>query len=277
MTPEARGPTLVLSGGGAKAAAHVGVARALAEAGITPGAIVGTSMGAVVGAALAAGRSPAELAGLLGSLSRRDVASVNPMVVLRGITARAVFRAAPLRRTISRLVGADSFADLGLPVTVTAVDIDSGDLVLFGEGGEDAPLVDALYASCALPVYYPPTVIGGRRLVDGGLRAVLPLAAVPRSGVDQVIAVDVGPGFDERNTPAPRGIPPLVRAHGDTSAIMMAASAAATLRAWREDSARPTMVYLRPDIERGATFEVDSLSLYEERGYQAMQQQLAGA
>src|SRR5947208_5381360 len=78
--------------------------------------------------------------------------------------------------------------------------------------GDTAPLVDVLYASCALPLYFPPQTIGGRRLGEGGLRAVLGLDAARRVPADLVVAVDVGPGFDEPPATKQAGIPPLVRA-----------------------------------------------------------------
>ena len=88
------------------------------------------------------------------------------------------------------------FADLSVPLTVTAVDLDTGELVLFGAGAQMAPLVDVLCASCALPMYYPPVVLGGRRYGDGGLRGVVPLEPAAELDVELVLAVDVGPGFD---------------------------------------------------------------------------------
>src|SRR3989454_10456412 len=104
-----------------------------------------------------------------------------------------------------------------IPLTITATDLDSGELVLFGALGQDAPLIDALYASCALPLYLPPLTIGGRRLGEGGLRAVLGLDAARRVPADLVVAVDVGPGFDEPPVAHKAPVPPLVRAHGEAT------------------------------------------------------------
>jgi len=82
--------------------------------------------------------------------------------------------------------------------------------VLFGALGEDGPLMDVLYASCALPLYLPPQTIGGRRLGEGGLRAVLGLDAARRVPADLVMVVDVGPGFDEPPATKQAAVPPLV-------------------------------------------------------------------
>ncbi len=56
--------------------------------------------------------------------------------------------------------------------------------------------MDVLCASCALPVYFPPVRLGGRRCGDGGLRGVVPLEAAAQLAGELVVAVDVGPGFD---------------------------------------------------------------------------------
>ena len=105
-------------------------------------------------------------------------------------------RAAPFRRAIERFFPFTRFSDLRVPLTVSATDLDTGERILFGAGGEDVPLADALMASCALPLFYPAVTVGGRRLGDGGLRGVLPLDLVPREA-RRVVAVDIGPGFDE--------------------------------------------------------------------------------
>jgi NTE family protein len=259
---------LVFSGGGVKAAAHIGAWRAITEAGLVPSRIVGTSMGAIIGAALASGCSPDVLSEKVSSIKRGDVASLNPLALLAGIRARSVLRASPLQRTIGHVVPARRFSDLELPLTVTTTDLDSGELVVFGAGGEDAPLIDVLYASAALPVYYPSTVINGRRLGDGGIRSVLPLEIAAKAPCDLVIAIDTGPGFEERSGAAPR-VPPLMRAHGDAVGILMAAATQRTLEWWRRTDGLPRLLYLRPKVESGVTFEVEKIRDYESRGYTA--------
>src|SRR5467141_3233100 len=216
-------------------------------------------MGAVISAALAAGSSSERLLEIARSLERKDFAALDAWALAKGVFAGSILKPGPLRHTIARLVPATRFADLQIPLTVTTTDLDSGELVLFGALGQDGPLIDVLYASCALPLYLPPQTIGARRLGEGGLRAVLGLDAARRVPADLVVAVDVGPGFDEAPTP------PLVRAHGEAIRIMMAAQTERAVAAWPKDAARLTVV--RAVAEREATFAVDGAERYLEAGY----------
>jgi NTE family protein len=273
---------LVLSGGGAKTAAHVGAARALAEAGLVPVRYVATSMGAVIAAALAAGADRATLLQRLAEAGRRGVVR-DPLAIVAGLYGQAVLRPAPFRRAIESLVPARRFGELPVPLTVCVVDLDSGELLLYGAGGAEAPLIDVLCASCALPVYFPARRLDGRRCGDGGLRGVLPLEAAARLCRQPVIAVDVGPGFDM----APPGVdapstssgaaPPILRAHDDALATLMAATTAAQLALWRADPGRPPLQYIRPKVERNATFRVDRVRQYAEDGYRAARDVLTRA
>lgn len=270
------GVTLVLSGGGAKSAAHVGAARALEEAGLAPVRYVATSMGAVVAAALAGGSDRDTLLARLASVGRAGI-SKEPLALLRGLFAPSLLRAAPFRRAVEQLVAARRFAELAVPITVSVVDLDTGELLLFGEGGEDAPLVDVLCASCALPVYYPPVSLAGRRCGDGGLRGPLPLEVAARLARETVVAVDVGPGFDATGGGPPVSAPPLVRAHDDAVGALMAQTTAAQLALWRADPSRPALVYVRPRIGRDATFRVDRVLRYADDGYTAARAALSAA
>lgn len=253
----------VLSGGGAKSAAHVGAVQALFERGLGPSYYVGTSMGAVIGAAFASGLSYEQVLTRATSVSRRDVARLAPGV-LAGPLAKSLLRREPLEETIARLVPAESFADLRVPLTVTAVDAASGELVLFGaKGRSDVSLRAALYASCALPVYYPPAVIDGRAYLDGGLRSPLPLNVVAAEEADLVFAVYVGPSFVEVGVKRDKE-PTLLAAHNNAMRIMMAAQAEAEAARW---SGRAPLVLVRPPVEAEATFAVDRAVRYVERGY----------
>jgi NTE family protein len=259
VTP--RGVTVVLSGGGAKAAAHIGAVRALSEAGLTPIRFVATSMGAVIAAGLAGGTTGDELLIRLTDVGSRGI-SREPLALFRGLFARSLLRPEPLRRAIGLLVPAGRFADLTIPLTVAVTDLDSGELRLFGAGGRNGPLIDVLLASTALPLYYPPVVIDGHRCGDGGLRGVLPLETAASMGSEPVVAVDVGSKFESPAGGTRPSIPALLQAHDEAVGILMAAHTEQQLARWRADSARPPLTYVRPEIERYATFRVDRMREY---------------
>jgi NTE family protein len=266
-----------LSGGGVKAAAHLGAVRALREDGLTPAHYVGTSMGALVAAALASGIPPHEALRTISGLRLKDVAAPAAGALL-GVFAQSLFRPEPFRRAIARLVPAHRFADLATPLTVTAVDLETGELVLFGAGGrDDVPLADALFASCALPLYYPPVTIGGRPYVDGGVRAVLPLDTAARFATDLVFAVDVGPSWRETPPDRPARVPPLVRRSGQVQRVLMAAYNEEMLARWaaRPTGARPELVLVQPPVRAETTFRLDLAATYEAEGYRTAAQVLA--
>ena len=277
---------LVLSGGGAKAISHAGAFHALEQADLVPSHIVATSMGLVIGAALASGTPFDEVRQRAMGLRQKDIAPFDPKLLVLGLFARSLFPALGLRRAIARIVPKARFEDLRIPLTATAVDVDSGELLLLGgpkraseldRRGRDIALGDALYASCALPLYFPPLEADGRRLADGGLRAVLPLEAaralVPDA--DLFVAVDVGPGFDERGAvgdgPRPR-IPNVIRTHGEALRIMMADQTQRVIAEWPKDG--PRLVYVRAVAEGEATFAVDRVQEHVEMGYQATKKAL---
>jgi NTE family protein len=267
---------LVLSGGGAKCAAHIGVARAFAEAGLSPVRYVATSMGAVIAAALSAGVGGEALLASLAEVGRSGVVK-DPLAFVSGLFARSLLRPGPFRQAVERLVPARRFGELEVPVTVTVTDLDTGELLLFGAGGDDAPLLDVLCASCALPVYYPPVSLAGRRCADGGLRGPLPLDVAARVAGEAVVAVDVGPGFDVAGPADTRGVPAVIRAHDEAVGALMAHATASQLALWRADSSRPPLIYVRPRVDRAATFKVEQVRKYAEDGYAAARDALASA
>jgi NTE family protein len=268
-----RDVVLIFGGGGAKAAAHVGVWRAVLEAGLHPVAYIGTSMGAVIAAAFAAGLTAGEVAARLAAVRGDDVARPRPGAAAEGLAAPSLFESGPLRGVIEQIVPARTFGELAIPLTVTAVDLDSGELLLFGPADSDMPLVDALLASTALPFFYPPVVWRGRRLADGGLRAVLPLAPAADRGGPTVVAIDTGPGFDEPEGEA-AAAPALLQAHNNATGILMAANTRAAVDLWRATPGLPRLVYVRPRVDKHVTFRVDLAVKYAEEGYRATQEAL---
>ncbi len=171
----------VLSGGGARGIAHLGVLQAFAEAGIAPSAISGTSAGALIGAFIAGGLTPMEATALLREEWRLHLTRWK---VLRGewLSQRRI------GEFLKDHLPAKYFEDLKLPLYVSATDVERGGQRIFSSG----ELVPPLLAACAVPLIFPPMVIDGTPYADGGLSNNLPIEPFDdRRG--QVIAVYVNP------------------------------------------------------------------------------------
>jgi len=200
---------LVLSGGGAKGLAHIGVLRVLDSLGIRPDLIVGTSMGAVIGALYASGYSGRELDSLarivpLAALFRtyqplapRALGILQPLVLWeqgdRGFAlqsasvveaeANALVNAAMLR---GNLLARGNFDSLPIPFRAVATSLAHRETVVMKSGD----LAQAVRASAAVPLLFAPERRDGRFLADGGLSANIPVAVARAEGADRVIVVD---------------------------------------------------------------------------------------
>jgi NTE family protein len=276
VTVEPERLILVLSGGGMKAMAQVGVLRALEEARLAPAEIVATSAGALIGALIAAGLSYEEIVPRVFSVGRGELAALARMSVLvRGLGAPSVLRPQPIRSLIQRLLPVHDFVSLRYPLRIIAVDVDSGTPVVFGAGGRaECSVVEAVLASMALPVYLPPVRIGDRRYVDGGILQVLPLGVAATIPADLVVAVDVGPVREAPPPSFPRG-PALLAAHDRAMAIAMAEQRERAVEAWRQDSRRAPLVLVEPPVDPHATFAFDRTADFIEAGYRAAHAALA--
>ncbi|MEK7402543.1 MAG: patatin-like phospholipase family protein [Gemmatimonadota bacterium] len=184
---------LVLGGGGMKGFAHIGVLKALEEAGIRPALYAGTSIGAMVAAAAVWGITPDELARRAEILKRKDLFRINHLGMLMDrMKSRSIYLEGPLRDLCYSVVPEGTFADLKTPLLVNTVDVERGAQVVWGLPGlREVSVRDAVYASCSLPGFFPPGQVDARVCVDGGVIDNLP-AAVASLGMDMVIAVDVG-------------------------------------------------------------------------------------
>ncbi len=205
---------LVLSGGGARGAAHIGVLKVLEELRVPIDFIAGTSMGAIVGAGYASGTSIVEMEEVLQgittgdlyreALPRRDQTIhrkkddgdlyIGPELGIRGGTLRlpkgvvSGIRLESVLRRLSKAQGFVRFDDLPIPFRAVATDIGSGDMVVLEEG----ELASVMRASMSVPGAIAPAQIDGRALLDGGLVRNLPVDVVRAMGADIVIAVNLG-------------------------------------------------------------------------------------
>lgn len=263
-------PWLVLGGGGVKGLAHVGVWRRMEEAGVSVAGIVGCSIGAVVGACIAAGMDPAEMSRVALGLRRSDIIRLNRRAAwISGIKAVSVFRGDALRDYVEGIVPAREWSDLRLPLLVNAVDLDTGRTVWFGPGARtDVSLVDALYASAALPVLYPPLEHDGSFYVDGGLDQVVPVDRAVAAGASGVVAVDVvGTG---RWTGADVVREGMVAIHQRAMGIMIRNRRRTLESLW---GATPT-IHVEPNLEGYGTFDFGAVPYFLEEGYRAAGEEL---
>ena len=270
MTVEPERVVLVLSGGGMKAMAQVGVLRALEEARLVPAEVVAVSAGALVGALVASGLSYEEIVPRVFGVGRGELAALARMSVLvRGLGAPSVLKPQPVRALVERLLPVHDFAALRYPLRILAVDVDSGAPVVFGAGGRaECSVVEAVLASMALPVYLPPVRIGDRRYMDGGVLQVLPLGVAAAIPADLVVAVDVGPVRQAPPPGSPRG-PALLAAHDRAMAVAMAEQRSRAIEAWRRESGRAPLLLVEPPVDPYATFAFDRTADFIEAGYRA--------
>jgi len=205
---------LVLSGGGARGGAHVGVLKALEEMNVPIDFVAGTSMGAIIGGLYASGYSADEIEKLLietdwkkaltDKPARRDRTMRKkdlerqflipyrigfnkgslqlPLGVIEGQHLDQVFH-----QMLLPVVGINDFDDLPLPFRAIATDLVTGEAVVLSSGS----LANSLRASMSVPGVFAPVKIDGRLLVDGGMANNLPVNIVREMGADIVIAVDI--------------------------------------------------------------------------------------
>lgn len=219
---EAPDTCLVLSGGGARGMAHVGVLKVLERERIPVDCIVGTSMGAVVGSLYASGYSATEVEALLKALDwdtmfsdvvDRTVYSPRRKEDDRSFLIRAAFGlrdgslqlppslfegqrlSIALRGALMKSAGVENFDHLPIRYRAVGANLETGDAVIMNQGD----LVNAVRASMAVPGVFPPVSYGDLSLIDGGVAMNLPIEAAQALGARRIIAVDIGAGLKKRD------------------------------------------------------------------------------
>ena len=174
---------LALSGGGAHAAAHAGVILELQAHGIHPTGYAGVSGGALVGAAHLGGASMEALV--------EEASRLHPWFWVRG-WGGGLLSGTRLGILIDQFLPKETSEELKAPLAVLATDMDSAQPVVFRSGN----VRDAVRASCSFPGIFPPFVLDGRRLYDGGVTDVVPVKLARELAGDEgiVVAIDVNGG-----------------------------------------------------------------------------------
>jgi len=262
---------LVLSGGGARGAAHVGVIKILEELRVPIDCIAGNSMGALVGAAYASGNNVADLEKLVGGLStdllfrdspprseiqiRRKIedrsllispeigvnslgGDVLPRGIVSGVQIENVFRRITAR-------GYRDFDKLPILYRAVATNLVTGQEVVFDKG----ELAAVMRASMSVPVAIAPTVVDGKLLVDGMLVDNMPVDVARAMGADIIIAVNVGTPLKTRQE-----LGSILGVAGQMLSILTEQNVQAALAALR-----PTDILISPDLGNFSTGDFDNL------------------
>jgi NTE family protein len=242
-TPLGRRIALVLGGGGLKGFAHIGVLRALEERGIVPDVYAGTSIGALIAGAYISGTKVDELATRAEALRKRDLFRLNHFgMLLERMRSPSIYLEEPLRALCAAALPDVTFAELPKRLLVNTVDLERGARAGWGLPGlEDVPVRDAVYASCALPGFFPPGRVGDRTCIDGGVVDNLPVS-VASQFADLVIAVDVGSSDQSRKDAVSNGFAGI---YMRAATMMMHALQQFPLERWHG----PPMVLIRPKVD----------------------------
>lgn len=158
---------LVLSGGGARGFAHLGVLQALNEAEIYPDVLSGTSAGALVGVMYCDGYTPKEICKIMKASSRLNY--MRPTLPRDGL-----LQISGLIKILETNLRAKTFKELKIPLYVTATDLNNGKAVYFSEGD----LLNPVIASASIPVLFKPVIINKIYYVDGGILDNLPIRPI---------------------------------------------------------------------------------------------------
>lgn len=283
---------VVLAGGGAKGAAHIGVLKALEEMHIPVDIITGTSMGAYVGGLYATGMSADEIESFIYSVdwnsgyrdrvdrSQRRVRDKEyedryqittdlglrfgevraPTGVVQGQNMLRV-----LRETTGNLGRFESFDELAIPYRSVATDILELDEVVIGNGY----LVDAMMASMSVPGALPPYKLNGHMLVDGGVVNNMPVDVARAMGADVVIAVDISTDYKTEDD-----FTGLFTVADQLSNYLVRRSTQQQVETLQEHD-----VYIRPNVGQMETVEFDKMPWAFQSGYditKEMESKLAG-
>ncbi len=181
---------IVLSGGGARGVAHLGVLKALDELGVVIDCISGTSAGALAGALYAQGLKPDAIFELIKKVGLFN--SVRPAWARTGL-----LNMDGMKELLQKSIPVNNFNSLKIPLTVAATDIRKGQVYYFSEG----ELIPAILASCSIPAIFNPVSFNGNLYVDGGLVDNLPVKPI-RKQCDFIIGSHcnhISPDVDVNN------------------------------------------------------------------------------
>jgi NTE family protein len=235
---------LALSGGAVLGCAHIGVLKALDEAGVHVTHLAGTSMGALIASFYAFGLTGEKIEEIAGELRWPHVTKFSPSRL--GFLSQE-----KLQKTLRRHLGDARIEEASIPLAMVATDISTGEKVVMTQGD----VVVAASASACFPGIFIPVERHGRLLVDGGLVENLPLSPLKAWGVDRTVAVDVFLGMTFHR---PMKLLDLIK-----NAVDIVLVQAAQAEAGKAD------VLIAPDLDTFSSTELQDIPALVKEGYRA--------
>ena len=175
--------SLVLSSGGARGMAHIGVIEALEESGYEIVSIAGCSAGALIGGMYASGNLP-KFKDWICNLDRIDVFSLMDFT----ISSKGFIKGVKVFGALQKIIEDYQIEDLNIPFVCNAVEIPAGKEHIFRKGS----LYSAIRASASIPTVFTPSKIHGKEFIDGSILNPIPLNLIPKDKIaDLVFAVDL--------------------------------------------------------------------------------------
>ncbi len=183
----------VLGGGGLRGAAEVGMIKALADAGIQPDLVVGTSIGAINGAVVASGplhEMASRLEGMWGELTSRGVLRESFFSRIANIARHRTHLHTndAMRDLLLDWLPVSTFEEMSVPFQCSAACVELSSEWWF----ETGPLIDAVLSSCAVPGLLPPVEVNGKHYIDGGVVNSIPISRALELGASTIYVLHVG-------------------------------------------------------------------------------------
>ena len=172
---------LVLSGGGTRGFAHLGVIAALFENGIKPDVISGTSAGAIAGAFIAAGKTPTEIRDILKKDSFFKYTKLQ-------LPKDGLMKLTGLKELFHKEIRVKNLEELGIPIFISISNLNSGEVEYRSAGKLD----ETVLASSSIPILFAPVNIDGKLFVDGGLLDNVPIEPI-KHDCEQIIVSNISP------------------------------------------------------------------------------------
>lgn len=248
---------LALSAGGVRGFAHVGVLEVLSNAGLPIDMVSGTSMGSVVGGLYASGLPTEKLWEIGERITLKNITQdFNVMGLFRFLFAKKLPDSSNLVTFFHEQIGDKKFEELPIPFSCSAMDIKTGERILFNSG----PLAIAVRASMNLPGIFEPVQYRHRALVDGAVVDYLPVDSVKHMGADYIIASVTPLDFYSHT---PQTIAAYLLRVGDVRATAMI-----------EESSRKANFVLTNHVVDTGTLELEKLNKAGEVGVKTTYQHL---